>query len=97
MQKNFIWSSCSRFRGAYRRTVNRRLREVGLKAYRPRKKPRLTKKMKASRHAWAVERSDWTSTDWEQVKKFSLVHSGFDFNYILTKLFARLFSRLNQP
>ena len=42
--------------------VNRRLCEVGLKAYRPRKKPCLTEKMKASRHAWAVEHSNWTST-----------------------------------
>ena len=42
----------------HRRTVNRRLSEVGLKAYRSRKKPRLTQKMKASHHAWAVEHSD---------------------------------------
>ena len=71
----------------HRRTVNRRLCEVGLKAYRPRKKPRLTEKMKASRHAWAVEHSDWTAKDWEQVKKICLVHSGFDFYfYKLTKL-----------
>ena len=35
----------------HRRMVNRRLFKVGLKAYRPRKKPRLTEKMKASRHA----------------------------------------------
>ena len=54
----------------HRRTVNRRLSEVGLKANRPRKKPRLTQKMKASPHAWAVEHSDWTSTDWEHVRKF---------------------------
>ena len=81
----------------HRRTVNRRLCNVGLKANRPRKKPRLTKKMKASRQAWAVEHSNWTSTDWEQVKNVCLVHSGFDFNCILTKLSARLFSRMNQP
>ena len=53
----------------HRRTVSRRLFEVGLKANRLRKKPRLTEKVKASRHAWAVEHSDRTSTDWEQVKK----------------------------
>ena len=81
----------------HRRTVNRRLCEVGLKANRPRKKPRLTKKMKASRLAWAVGHSDWTSTDWQQVQKVCLVHSGFDFNGILIKLFARLFSRMNPP
>ena len=44
----------------HRRTVYGRLCEVGLIAYRPRKKPRLTDKMKARRHAWAVEHSDWT-------------------------------------
>ena len=54
----------------HRRTVNRRSCEVGLKAYRPREKPRLTVKMKAIRHAWAMKPSDWTSTDWEQVNKF---------------------------
>ena len=50
----------------HKRTVSRRLFKVGLKVHRPRKKPRLTEKMKTSRHAWAVEHSDWTSMDWEQ-------------------------------
>ena len=44
----------------HRRTVIGKYCEVGLKAYRPRKKLRLTKKMKASLLAWAVEDSDWT-------------------------------------
>ena len=79
----------------HRKTVYRKLCEGGLKAYRPRKKPRLTDKIKARRHVWAVEHSDWTSTDWELVKKVCLVHCGYDFNCILTKLFGRLFSRMN--
>ena len=81
----------------HKKTANRRLFEVGLKAYRPKKKHRLTEKMKAGRHAWVVEHSDWTLTDWEQVKKICLAHSCFDFNCILTKLLARLFSLMNQP
>ena len=80
----------------HKRTINRTLCEVGVKAYIPRKKPSLTETVKASRHAWAVEHSDWTLTDWEKVKKVCLVHSGFDFNFTLTKLFGRLFSRMNQ-
>ena len=76
------------------KTINSRLSEVDLKAYRPRKKPSLTEKMKASRHAWAVEHSDWTSTDWEQVKKVGLAL--ISTLYLQTKLFARLFSRMNQ-
>ena len=36
-----------------RRTVNKRLLESGLKVYRPRKKPRLTDKMKQACKAWA--------------------------------------------
>ena len=76
----------------YRRAINKRLCEVGLKAYIPRKKPRLTEKTEASHHA-CVEQSNWTSTDWEQIRKVCLVQSGFDFNFI--KLFARLFSRTN--
>lgn len=50
-----------------RKTVNNRLLEVGLKAYRPRKKPRLTEKMKATRYAWAKAHKNWTVDDWEQV------------------------------
>ena len=45
----------------YRRTFNRRLCEVGQKAYRPRKKLRLTKKMKACRRAWTEQHSDCTA------------------------------------
>lgn len=50
-----------------RRTVNRRLLTAGLKAYRPRKKPRLTDAMKKARFAWAKEHINWTIEDWEQV------------------------------
>ena len=50
-----------------RRTVNRRLQEAGLQAYRPRKKPRLTVKMKEDRLRWAREHQNWTTEDWERV------------------------------
>ena len=51
----------------HRRTVNRRLLGAGLKAYRPRKKPRLTEKMKKERLAWANEHKGWTADDWSKV------------------------------
>ena len=38
-----------------RKTINNRLLEQGLRAYRPRKKPRLTQKMKDARYQWAME------------------------------------------
>lgn len=50
-----------------RRTVNRRLCEAGLKSYRPRMKPRLTKKMIEARRAWAETHSSWTADDWSKV------------------------------
>lgn len=52
-----------------RKTINNRLLDQGLKAYRPRKKPRLTKKMIESRYKWAKEHKDWSSEDWEKVIK----------------------------
>ena len=42
----------------HRQAVNRRLCEVGQKAYRPRKKPRVTEKMKACRRAWTEQHTD---------------------------------------
>lgn len=51
-----------------RRTVNERLLERGLKAYRPRKKPRLTVPMKKARLAWAKDHVEWTSEQWEKVR-----------------------------
>lgn len=51
-----------------RRTVNKRLLEGGLKAYRPRKKPRLTDKMIQARKAWAEAHVDWTTEQWEKVR-----------------------------
>lgn len=53
------------------RTVNNRLLEAGLRAYRPRKKPRLTKTMIQSRYEWAKLHAHWTSDDWEKVFKHS--------------------------
>ena len=51
-----------------RRTVNKRLLEVGLKAYRPRKKPRLTEMMMKTRYAWAKNHVEWTYEQWEKVR-----------------------------
>ena len=50
-----------------RRRVNGRLLESGLKAYRPRKKPRLTQPMIKARLAWAKNHVKWTSEQWEKV------------------------------
>lgn len=49
------------------RTVRKRLFDLGLKAYRPRKKPLLTTSMKKKRLAWAKEHSNWTIQQWERV------------------------------
>lgn len=54
-----------------RKTVNNRLLEAGLKAYRPRKKPRLTKAMVEARLKWAKDHAKWTSDDWRKVYKFN--------------------------
>lgn len=51
-----------------RRRVNARLLESGLKAYRPRKKPRLTQPMIKARLAWAKDHVNWTSEQWEKVR-----------------------------
>jgi transposase len=49
------------------RTVRRRLIEAGLRAYRPRKKPRLTETMKKKRLQWAKQFAKWTVDDWKRV------------------------------
>ena len=49
------------------RTVRRRLFNAGLRAYRPRKKPKLTPAMRRKRFAWAKQFRSWTVTDWERV------------------------------
>lgn len=53
------------------RTVNNRLLEAGLRAYRPRKKPRLTQAMIRSRYEWAKQHAQWSSDDWKKVCKHS--------------------------
>lgn len=59
-----------------RKTINNRLLEAGLRAYRPRKKPRLTKKMMNDRYNWAKNHLEWTSEDWEQVRiRLSIINS----------------------
>jgi len=54
------------------RTINNRLLERGLHAYRPRKKPRLTPMMMTARHAWAKTHIGWTSEQWEQVRLYKI-------------------------
>ena len=48
-------------------TVQRRLREVGLKAYRARKKPRLTLTHRQKRLQFAVKHRYWTAAEWSKV------------------------------
>lgn len=50
------------------RTVRLILQSSGLKAYRPVKKPLLTKKHKIERLRWAREHSQWTVEDWSKVR-----------------------------
>ena len=49
------------------RTVRRRLIEAGLRAYRPRKKPKLTPAMKKKRLLWAKQFVTWNVDDWKRV------------------------------
>ena len=55
-----------------RRTINNCLLEQGLKSYRPRRKPRLTEKMKQARYQWTFEQETWTSEDWLKVIRVTL-------------------------
>ena len=48
-------------------TIQRRLREVGLKAYRARKKPRLTQQHRRKRFEFAMKHRHWTVADWSNV------------------------------
>lgn len=62
------------------RTVQRRLVECGLLAYRPKKKPLLTNKMKQKRLSWAKQHVSWTMDQWNSVifsdeSKFNLYGS----------------------
>lgn len=50
-----------------RKTVNNRLLEANLRAYRPRRKPLLTKAMIQSRREWALQHKSWTINDWKKV------------------------------
>ena len=61
-------------------TVQRRLVECGLLAYRPKKKPLLTNKMKQKRLSWAKQHVSWTMDQWNSVifsddSKFNLYGS----------------------
>jgi transposase len=50
-----------------RATVQRRIKEFGLKPYVARKKPLLTPEQKENRFQWAKEHLDWTVDDWKRV------------------------------
>ena len=50
-----------------RRTITRRLREKGIWARRPRKKPQLNREHQRCRRAWAVTHRGWTLEDWKRV------------------------------
>lgn len=56
------------------RTVRRRLLDAGLRAYRPRKKPKLTAVMMKKRLDWAKQFKDWTTEDWERVCFSQYIH-----------------------
>ena len=53
-------------------TVNRRLLECGLRAYRPRKKPRLTNAMIKAHKDRADAHANWTSDQWEKERVIHL-------------------------
>ena len=55
------------------RTVRRRLIEAGLRAYRPRKKPKLTAAMMKRRLSWAKQFANWTEEDWKSVSCANLL------------------------
>jgi transposase len=48
-------------------TVRRALRDIGMKAKRAVKKPRLTKSQKKARLNFAIQYKDWTEADWKRV------------------------------
>lgn len=82
-------------------TVRRRLREAGLNARRPAKKPLLTKKMTQARLNWAKEHSSWTENDWKNVlwsdeTKFNLFGSD-GINYIRRRKNERYSTQCTKP
>ena len=58
-------------------TVRRVILAAGLKAYRPVKKPLLTKQHRAARLEWAREHRNWTVDDWKKVSLICLRFSNF--------------------
>lgn len=67
-----------------KRTVQYRLKNMGLESRKPAKKPLLTKKMMCSRLEWAKKYINWTAADWRKVifsdeSRFNLHgHDGFN-------------------
>lgn len=49
------------------RTVRRRLKEVGIKSYRPKKAPKLQRRHRVARLAFAREHQNWTNDQWSKV------------------------------
>ena len=56
-----------------KKTIINRLLERELKAYRPRKKFQLTRKMKHARYQWALQHEIWTSVDWLKVRHLTKI------------------------
>lgn len=50
-----------------KRTVQRRLHDLGYSSRRPAKKPKLTPKMMEKRLEWAKKYRNWTEDDWKTV------------------------------
>jgi hypothetical protein len=48
-------------------TISRRLKEIGLKPYVPRKKPLITPVNKEKRFKWAEKHVEWKDTSWQRV------------------------------
>ena len=56
-----------------RQTINNRFLEQRLKAHRPRKKSRLTQKMKQARYEWTQQHENWTSEDRSKVRHLTKI------------------------
>jgi transposase len=55
------------------RTIRNILNSVGLKVYRPIKKPLLTDDHKRKRYQWAKVHRSWTLEDWGKVREFVII------------------------
>lgn len=77
-------------------TVRRRLIEAGLRAYRPRKKPKLTAAMMKKRLSWAKQFAKWTEEDWKRVSCLNvLITFTLSSTMILSNLISEKQIKLN--